>query len=114
VTLRQPREKNGDPMTDTNPVRQLLVELGAGRVSMPEAITQLETLLVPVHRFKPADSIDETYKRMNSDVLPPWTEGSWDEVNLAAQQGVISAEQVAELRAKVEGPPPAVSDFDYS
>lgn len=95
-------------MTKTNPVRQALVDLGAGRLAITDAITTLDKALVPVRRFAPAASIDATYQRMNADALPPWTPGSFDEVDLAAAQGVITPEQAFTLRGKVQGPPATI------
>lgn len=101
-------------MMKTNPVRQALADLGAGRLSPTDAITALEKSLVPVHRFAPAASIDETYLRMNADAAPPWTPGSWDEVDLAVAQGVISVEQAFTLRSKVTCPPATIVALAYS
>jgi hypothetical protein len=95
----------------TNPVRQLLLDYGAGKLGEADAITALERALVPLHAYPPAGSIHESYQREQADYQPPWTPGSWDEIDLAASDGTLTPAQALTLRAKVRAPPPVIDQY---
>lgn len=82
-----------------NPVQKLMIDLGAGRVTLDDAVDQLPGLLKPARvRNVPKSDIMTDLGR-NYDGDHPYTPESWDDVSRAyVSHGTITTDQYRALR----------------
>lgn len=95
-----------------NPVEKLMLDLGAGRVTLDDAAEQLPGLLKPRRLRRPATTPTEMWEReADSGNLPPHTPGSWDDVEAAyLAHDVITEAQYEQLLRRVTRPQPVMVD----